>query len=91
MAEFCLECFNRINGKNFSGKKYIISDYLDLCEGCGEFKPVIISSRKTYYAYKFRFLLFPFKVIYKVIHFIFKVVFLPYLIYKRNKVKAKYK
>ena len=49
MAEFCLECWNRLNGTNHSKRKYIISKDLDLCEGCGEWKPVIIIERKMYY------------------------------------------
>ncbi len=49
MAEFCLECWNRINELNDSKRKYIISKNLDLCEGCKEFKPVIIMCRREYF------------------------------------------
>ena len=49
MAEFCLDCWNRINGTNDSPEKYIISKDLDLCEGCGEWKPVIEGFRNGYY------------------------------------------
>ncbi len=42
MAEFCLDCWNRINETNHSKDRYIISEDLDLCEGCGEMKHVII-------------------------------------------------
>lgn len=41
MAEFCLECWNRINGTNDSPRKYIMSKELALCEGCGKMKIVI--------------------------------------------------
>lgn len=49
MAMFCLECWNRINETEDSSQKYIISKELDLCEGCGELKQVIIAKRKFYY------------------------------------------
>ncbi|MGN0629378.1 MAG: hypothetical protein ACI4IW_07095 [Oscillospiraceae bacterium] len=46
MAEFCLECWNRLNGTNDPEEKYIFSDEPDFCEGCGEWKPVIVGLRK---------------------------------------------
>ena len=45
MAEFCLNCWNRINETDDNEKEYIISKDLALCEGCGELKPVIIMKR----------------------------------------------
>ena len=48
MDSFCLDCRNIINETEDSPKKYIISKDLDLCEGCGELKPVIVSERKFY-------------------------------------------
>lgn len=49
MAEFCLDCWNKINGTNDSERKYILSDEFDYCEDCGEWKRVIIRIRKSYY------------------------------------------
>jgi len=41
MAEFCLECFKKIDGdKSLTEDDVILSD--DLCEGCGEWKPCVI-------------------------------------------------
>jgi len=48
MAEFCLDCWNKLMETNDPPEKYIISRDLDLCEGCGEMKPVIIAIRKRY-------------------------------------------
>lgn len=45
MAEFCLDCWNRMNETNDPPKKYVISKELELCEGCGEWKPVIVKMR----------------------------------------------
>ena len=42
MAEFCKECFKRIEGDFFKDKEIILSEDDDLCEGCGEFKQVVI-------------------------------------------------
>ena len=38
MAEFCLDCWNRLNETDALPGKYILSKELDLCEGCGEWK-----------------------------------------------------
>ena len=46
MAEFCLDCWNRINGTTDDGSKYILSEELDLCEGCGEWRSIIVGERK---------------------------------------------
>ena len=43
MAEFCLECHNKMNQMNLSEEDVILSDDLELCEGCGEIKNVVIS------------------------------------------------
>ena len=88
MAEFCLDCWNKIYGKNYTEKDYVLSRDLDLCEGCGEFKRVIEMERKAYYLYKFRFFIFPFKVVYYTVYILLRLIILPYLIYKywpRNK------
>ena len=45
MAEFCLECWNKINKKNDGAYKYIMSSELELCEACGEEKRVIVRER----------------------------------------------
>lgn len=50
MAEFCLDCWNRIMDSNDPPGKYIISRELDLCEECGELKPVIIRIKWRYVA-----------------------------------------
>ena len=40
IAEFCKECFLKYNPE-CAGKHMIMSKDLDLCEGCGQFKPVV--------------------------------------------------
>lgn len=46
MAEFCLECWNKMNGKKDFALKYVLSWERDLCEGCGQWKRVVICERE---------------------------------------------
>ena len=48
MSEICLDCYNEIMGTNESKKMFLISKELDLCEECGQWKPVIIRARTRY-------------------------------------------
>ena len=82
MANFCLDCWNKMNGTNDSKRKYIFSKELDLCEGCGEWKQAIIEERWFYYQYKLRYFLLPFKIIWWIIFFLWRLLILPYLIFK---------
>ncbi len=89
MAEFCLDCLNKINETQDSKRKYVLSKELDLCEGCGELKPLIIMERRAYYICKLRYVILPFRIIYNSIYFIWRLLILPYLIFKYNKSKSK--
>ena len=40
MAEYCRECAAKILGLNV--KHAVMSKEPDLCEGCGEYKPVVV-------------------------------------------------
>jgi len=62
MAELCVDCLNKIFETNYSKKKFIISEELDICEECGVLKQVIVMERKYYYLRKFRFVIFPLKI-----------------------------
>ena len=45
MAEFCLDCWNKINETKDSKWRYVISWNNDLCEECGQLKRVIVVER----------------------------------------------
>ena len=45
MAEFCLDCFNQMNDTKLTDKEVILED--DLCEGCGEVKPCVMTIKKS--------------------------------------------
>ena len=50
MAEFCKECFKEhivIPSDNITDDRLVMSEQLDFCEGCAEWKPVVIEV-KTY-------------------------------------------
>ncbi len=46
MAEFCLDCWNRLNHSQDTEWDWIISKELDLCEGCGQWKHVLVRPRR---------------------------------------------
>ena len=41
MAEFCLDCWNKMNRTRLKETDVILSDHMDLCEECERVKPVI--------------------------------------------------
>lgn len=65
MAEFCVDCWNKINEKNDSQSRYILSEEPDLCEGCGEIKTVIIAEKKAHICKRKSFIMFPFELFYE--------------------------
>ncbi len=45
MAEFCLDCWNKINQVQDSKGRYVLSWERELCEEYGQYKRVIIVER----------------------------------------------
>ena len=45
MAEFCLECWNKMNETKDPPSRYVLSRNKDICEGCGEYKRVVVAER----------------------------------------------
>lgn len=45
MAEFCLDCFNKMEKANLKKRHVVLSSEEDLCEGCGEYKKVVMRLR----------------------------------------------
>lgn len=85
MAEFCLDCWNKINETDESEWDYVLSEDLELCEGCGEFKHVIIMERTEYYTHKFGIFAMPIMMACNIVYIIRSLILLPYLIFKRLK------
>ena len=40
MAEFCLDCFNKMNGTHYKENQVWLEEWL--CEGCAEWKPCVM-------------------------------------------------
>lgn len=53
MAEFCLDCWNEMNGRKDTAAEYILSKELELCEGCGKYKHVIEYPRRWFLPFFF--------------------------------------
>lgn len=45
MAEFCLECLSRLDGRHYNKTDFVLSDDLDFCEGCGQWKHIVVVRR----------------------------------------------
>ena len=43
MAEFCLDCWNEMNRTHYTPEQVWTEE--DLCEGCGEWKQVVVGFR----------------------------------------------
>lgn len=54
MAEFCLDCLNKICNANEPKRKFVMSKELYLCEECGEMKYVVICYRRNLLSSIFR-------------------------------------
>ena len=48
MAEFCVSCWNELNETDYPEEAYVLSWDYELCEGCGEYRRVIVAQRKHY-------------------------------------------
>lgn len=48
MAEFCLECWNTLHNTKHTEDEFVLSKELDLCEGCGELRHVIVKERSGF-------------------------------------------
>ena len=58
MAEFCLTCWNKTQNIPLQEKNVVISKELDLCEGCGKMKQVIVCTKKGWLIRYVRYLIF---------------------------------
>ncbi len=48
MAEFCVDCWNKIMETNDPPRKFHLSRELELCEECGQWKRVIVTEKLRY-------------------------------------------
>lgn len=59
MAEFCLDCWNRLNETNLTEKDVVLSgrDDMDLCGGCGQWKQVVVCMHRRSFSQRLESLL----------------------------------
>ena len=77
MAEFCLDCWNKISETNDPPEKYIISKDLDFCEECREWKPVIVMEKRAWIIrqlFPLRVLFFPVELVVRLILGIIRII-----------------
>lgn len=43
MAEFCLDCFNEMNGTHYTKSEVWLEE--DFCEGCADWRPCVVELR----------------------------------------------
>ncbi len=53
MAEFCLDCWNKIHGRHDTERELVLTRELDLCEGCGQWKRTVVTYRGSPLLYDF--------------------------------------
>ena len=54
VAELCPKCLNELDGTHYPNWWYILSDDLDFCEECCQWKRVVIVERRAYFRRKIR-------------------------------------
>lgn len=80
MAEFCVDCWNKLAGTNLPTNKYILSKELDLCEECGRITHIVITERKYYYRRKYRKL-------WRFLDILWRIIMIPYVYHKYRNTK----
>ena len=48
MAEICFDCLNKLENNKFKKRMFIMTSCYDLCEECGQYKPVVIRMKRRY-------------------------------------------
>ncbi len=74
MSELCLDCWNELHGTIDRPRRYVFSRELKPCEGCGEYRRVIVRMKRYYYLRAMDILLIPFKRLILPILLIYKII-----------------
>lgn len=86
MAELCLDCLNEFTGRKEKKQKYILSKDLDLCDNCGEWKRIVVMTKRAYYERKFKFIFALLKAIHYVLLIALRLIIFPFW-YFWNKIR----
>lgn len=85
MADFCFDCYRKL--EHFRGPAWLLvfSEDCELCEGCGKYKQVVITHRIYRYLRFLNFFLFPVKLPFYILGFLLRLFMLPITLYKEKK------
>ena len=50
VAEFCLKCFNELNGTEYTASEVWLEE--DFCEGCADWRPCVIGLRQKLWLWR---------------------------------------
>lgn len=90
MSEFCEACWNEMFGDvEGDDVEHVLSKELELCEGCAEYKHVVIGEKGAFYFMNIRFPPKPRAYICIPLYFLFRLLILPYLIFQEHKQNKK--
>lgn len=78
MALYCLDCVNKLSSRTYDAKELIFAKSLYICEGCGEYKTVVLMTKRCYRRRKLRI----FRIITLPMYILWRLLILPYLIIK---------
>ncbi len=53
MAEFCSDCWNKLHHTSYPRFEFVLTFHRELCEGCGEYKRVVLEKRPLCYDTRF--------------------------------------
>lgn len=89
MAEYCLDCWKKINGEKKDNNEYSLTEYLELCEGCGQWKRVVVKEKEYYDECEiyYSYIMLPFIILGGIISVLKRVLILIFLFVKNNVIK----
>jgi hypothetical protein len=82
MAFYCLDCVNKLCNRTYDAKELVFSECLYICEGCGEYKTVVLMTKQYYWRRKLCLLIRIFRIITLPVYILWRLLILPYLIVK---------
>lgn len=85
MAEFCSDCWNDFYCTKLAYENFILTRRQSLCEGCGKYKRLVITTVKYRWQYKLRYIFIPLRQIYRRFRPLFDFFGFPYRLIKYRK------
>ena len=74
MAEYCFDCWKKINRKKYLPRYYRLSRTLEKCEGCGKWKRVVEEDDFYDYHPRVRDVILMYEIIVEIIFFFWRMI-----------------